>query len=273
MFVFDAAYVALHELAFCDVWKDTHVAVASRSNRPAWATQLLPNVILEEGDGSKATKRLSDIISCTEIYPGSKIKHFGRIKQQTGAAYPDMVFVDDWIKNHDEVSKLGVTCFLCTGGLKAGDFAATVGAWARAKADGTLQGRTLFRPPGAFTRSTASTSSTDATDATASVAPVETVRELPCFSMSQPFASLLACGLKTVETRRSGTFAALSAGTWAALHVGRRDWPDPAQTHLDVLRERGLTDAEAAAACSLPEPYQVMPCVEGSLRTPGIALI
>ena len=104
LYVFDAAYVALHELAFCELWAGTRVAVASRTNRPAWATQLLPNIILEEGDGSKATKRLSDLVSCAQIFPGSKITHFGRIKQATGASYTGMVFFDDWIKNHDEVT-------------------------------------------------------------------------------------------------------------------------------------------------------------------------
>jgi hypothetical protein len=149
-----------------------------------------------------------------------------------------------------QISKLGVTCFLCTGGMKNGDFGAAVGAWARAQADGTLQGRTLFRPPSAPTPTPMPASAS-------APAPGAAVREFPAFSMSQPFAALLAKGIKTVETRRAATFAALPVGAWVALHVGRRDWPDPAQTHLDVLRERGMTDAEAAAACALPEPFQV----------------
>ena len=48
----------------------------------------------------------------------------------------------------------------------------------------------------------------------------ETVR-LRCFSMNQPFASLLAAGVKTIESR-NGTMFQGSEGEVMLLHVGKR---------------------------------------------------
>ena len=45
-----------------------------------------------------------------------------------------------------------------------------------------------------------------------------------CFSMSQPFASLLMKGHKTIETRNSDIFDGVRGEV--LLHVGRRPWPD-----------------------------------------------
>jgi cold shock CspA family protein len=47
-----------------------------------------------------------------------------------------------------------------------------------------------------------------------------------CFSMSQPFASLLMKGIKTIETRNSDIFGGYQGEV--LLHVGRRPWPDKA---------------------------------------------
>ena len=45
-----------------------------------------------------------------------------------------------------------------------------------------------------------------------------------CFSMSQPFASLLMKGHKTIETRNSDIFRGHQGKV--LLHVGRKPWPD-----------------------------------------------
>mmetsp|Transcript_13759 Transcript_13759/g.20972 ORF Transcript_13759/g.20972 Transcript_13759/m.20972 type:complete len:495 (-) Transcript_13759:67-1551(-) len=57
---------------------------------------------------------------------------------------------------------------------------------------------------------------------------------MPCFTMSQPFASLLLNGIKTIESRNNDMFTALSPGTKVLLHAGRRDWHDQ-ETYKDIL--------------------------------------
>ena len=57
---------------------------------------------------------------------------------------------------------------------------------------------------------------------------------LPCFSMNQPFASLVAHGFKTLETRNSTVFGEL-AGKYVALHVGKRTYPDGG-VHRAIMR-------------------------------------
>ena len=43
-----------------------------------------------------------------QIYPGSKIKHFERLRSSSGVAYTDMVFFDDEHRNAEVGTKLGV---------------------------------------------------------------------------------------------------------------------------------------------------------------------
>jgi hypothetical protein len=38
-----------------------------------------------------------------QIYPGSKTRHFQKLAQDTGVAFTDMLFFDDWDLNLDEV--------------------------------------------------------------------------------------------------------------------------------------------------------------------------
>ena len=64
---------------------------------------------------------------------------------------------------------------------------------------------------------------------------------LPCFSMNQPFASLVAHGFKTLETRNSTVFSGL-AGKRVALHVGKRTYPDGGM-HRIIMR-RNVPSAE-----------------------------
>ena len=61
----------------------------------------------------------------------------------------------------------------------------------------------------------------------------ETV-DMPCFSMSQPFCSLLLNGVKTVESRKQPLFQDLPVGTKILVACGRRDWPDQ-ETFRDIL--------------------------------------
>jgi magnesium-dependent phosphatase 1 len=59
--------------------------------------------------------------------------------------------------------------------------------------------------------------------------------EMPCFTMSQPFAALLLNGIKTVETRNNPMFQDVPAGTKVLLHCGRKDWPDQ-ESYIDILK-------------------------------------
>ena len=72
-----------------------------------------------------------------------------------------------------------------------------------------------------------------------------------CFSMSQPFASLLMKNHKTIESRNSNLFFQ-SKGLFA-LHVGRKPWRD--SKYRDVLMSQGLTASQISDLCSLPDNF------------------
>lgn len=72
------------------------VAVASRTKYPYGANALLDIF------------RLSPYIRYFEIYPGQKVKHFGRLRDQTGVEFEEMIFFDDEHRNIVDVTGLGV---------------------------------------------------------------------------------------------------------------------------------------------------------------------
>ena len=76
---------------------------------------------------------------------------------------------------------------------------------------------------------------------------------LPCFSMNQPFAGLVAHGFKTLETRNSTVFTAL-AGKRVALHVGQRTYPDGGM-HREIMRRASLSEQEIDRLTSLPPGF------------------
>ena len=76
------------------------VAVASRTRYPSGANELLKFL------------NLSQYIKYFETYPGQKIKHFHRLRDQSGAQFDEMIFFDDEERNIIDVSELGVYCVL-----------------------------------------------------------------------------------------------------------------------------------------------------------------
>ena len=81
--------------------------------------------------------------------------------------------------------------------------------------------------------------------------------EMPCFTMSQPFASLLLHGIKTVESRNNDMFDNLPSGTKLLLQAGRKDWHDT-ESYKDILRSSSdsMSDAEIARLSKLPKKFQ-----------------
>lgn len=132
-------------------WESTEVAYVSRTEHADWAEDALrafslPLAEAAVGEGGlpsssspssprarrKADRRaarhhrrggtalpphLHALASHREIYPGSKVAHFARIRERSGAAYGDMLFFDNEAWNVREVERLGVVCVYCPRGL------------------------------------------------------------------------------------------------------------------------------------------------------------
>ncbi|XP_046570794.1 magnesium-dependent phosphatase 1-like [Haliotis rubra] len=81
------------------------LAVASRSRTPPEAHELCH---LFDWDRYFTYK---------EIYPGSKVKHFGRFTMASGIPYEDMLFFDDEQRNIIELRSIGVTSILVSDGV------------------------------------------------------------------------------------------------------------------------------------------------------------
>jgi magnesium-dependent phosphatase 1 len=82
----------------------------------------------------------------------------------------------------------------------------------------------------------------------------ESMVEMQCFTMSQPFAALLLNGIKTVESRNNPMFQDVAAGTKVLLHCGRKDWPDQ-ESYLEILNEAGYSASDIEKAGRLAEGF------------------
>ncbi|KAM3557781.1 hypothetical protein MY1884_004345 [Beauveria asiatica] len=93
------------------------LGVASRTSAVGIARDLLKMLHLPAVQGQQKARRAGDAFDAgTEIYPGSKIRHFETLQKRTGIAYEDMLFFDDESRNM-ETEKLGVTMRLIRDGL------------------------------------------------------------------------------------------------------------------------------------------------------------
>ena len=109
VWLLDGALEALYEMVTSPRWAGSKIAIASRTNKGPWAHALLKSFDLPTADGSRS---LSSCISHAEIYPGSKTRHFERLREESGIAYEDMLFFDDSRSgkygNCEPVSQMGV---------------------------------------------------------------------------------------------------------------------------------------------------------------------
>jgi magnesium-dependent phosphatase 1 len=103
-------------LEFLQYWHSNsstmQLAIASRTNKRAWAEQLLRDFTVADGVS------VGDLMAHVEIYTGSKKKHFAALRDAAGCTYSDMLFFDDDAAlNLGEVSSLGVLCCHTPAGL------------------------------------------------------------------------------------------------------------------------------------------------------------
>ncbi|MCB1229054.1 MAG: magnesium-dependent phosphatase-1 [Verrucomicrobiae bacterium] len=81
------------------------LGLASRTEQPSWAREVLDLMGIRQR------------FQFEEIYPGSKVRHFGAIQRASGLAYDEMVFFDDEDRNIVEVGALGVTAIHVRNGM------------------------------------------------------------------------------------------------------------------------------------------------------------
>ena len=90
--------------------KQIPTALASRTERPDWARELLLRLAI------------AGRFDWQEIYPSSKIRHFESISKESGFAFEEMLFFDDEMRNIRELEAVGVACFCVQSGMSAAVF-------------------------------------------------------------------------------------------------------------------------------------------------------
>ncbi|MEO1525927.1 MAG: magnesium-dependent phosphatase-1 [Planctomycetota bacterium] len=93
------------------------IALASRTEQPAWARQLIDLL------------GLTDRIAFAEIYPSSKLKHFASLQAASDLEYEEMLFFDDERRNIVEVETLGVTAIHVHDGMTTDVFQVGLDRW------------------------------------------------------------------------------------------------------------------------------------------------
>lgn len=109
--IYEDAYWALDEVERMGL----ELGIASRTTQPDWARELLELLGVRQR------------FQWEEIYPSSKLRHFGKLQVSTGYAYEEMVFFDDESRNIEEVSRLGVRSIWVRNGFSRQHFEAAFG--------------------------------------------------------------------------------------------------------------------------------------------------
>lgn len=81
------------------------LAVASRTDRPDWARELMRLL------------KIDDYFDYKEIYPSAKTKHLSRINEASGYRFSQMIFFDDEYRNIVDTQALGVTAVFVKNGI------------------------------------------------------------------------------------------------------------------------------------------------------------
>ena len=84
---------------------DISMALASRTERPDWARQLLDRL------------GIRDRFEFEEIFPSRKIKHLNNIRESSGVELEEMLFFDDEMRNLHDLRPLGVKCIFVSNGM------------------------------------------------------------------------------------------------------------------------------------------------------------
>ncbi|MEL6108382.1 MAG: magnesium-dependent phosphatase-1 [Planctomycetota bacterium] len=95
----------------------TVMALASRTEQPSWARTLIERL------------GVRDRFQFAEIYPSSKLKHFGALREASDVDYEDMLFFDDETRNIVEVQTLGVTAIHVARGMSMQVFEDGLDRW------------------------------------------------------------------------------------------------------------------------------------------------
>ena len=139
----DGAADVLWELATHARWRaaPTALAVASRTNKGAWARSLLGQF---KPDGARP---LAALLAHTAIFTGDKTAHFEQLRAESGVGFDDMVFFDDArdgkFGNCERVARLGVLSVHTPRGLSAELFTLALEQFAALKAAGEPTGVVL----------------------------------------------------------------------------------------------------------------------------------
>ena len=92
---------------------ELQIAYASRTGQPKWLEQLAKLLPIAGYEGGS----MWDLPDYREIYPGSKLKHFRRLSEQSGIPCDQMLFFDDEPYSNMEVTQLGVEFVDAEGGI------------------------------------------------------------------------------------------------------------------------------------------------------------
>lgn len=87
------------------------VAIASRTDEPSWAREVMDKTEVSPGQSMRSC------FDHEEIYKGTKFNHLTRLHQKTKIPFEDIIFYDNEYQNVHTVKRLGVTSVFTPDGL------------------------------------------------------------------------------------------------------------------------------------------------------------